>query len=95
MGREIRSHWSVPSTAAAHLTRISLELGGKSPNIVFADADLDRAVEGVVLAAGIRREPSSGMVSSWSPPSSKGAQRHAHRTGRGLWAGRLPDPVHR
>ena len=41
----------IATTAAAHLTRISLELGGKSPNIVFADADLDRAVEGVV--AGI------------------------------------------
>ncbi len=34
--------------AAAHsnLKRVSLELGGKSPNIVFADADLDAAVEG-------------------------------------------------
>jgi (Z)-2-((N-methylformamido)methylene)-5-hydroxybutyrolactone dehydrogenase len=41
----------IAAAAAAHLTRISLELGGKSPNIVFADADLDRAVEGVV--AGI------------------------------------------
>jgi aldehyde dehydrogenase (NAD+) len=41
----------IATTAAAHLTRVSLELGGKSPNIVFADADLDRAVEGVV--AGI------------------------------------------
>ncbi|MCW5629929.1 MAG: aldehyde dehydrogenase family protein [Rhodoferax sp.] len=28
--------------------KISLELGGKSPTIVFADADLDSAVEGVV-----------------------------------------------
>src|SRR3954471_10035110 len=35
-------------TAAANsnLKRVSLELGGKSPNIVFADADLDAAVEG-------------------------------------------------
>jgi phenylacetaldehyde dehydrogenase len=30
----------------ANLKRVSLELGGKSPNIVFADADLDAAVEG-------------------------------------------------
>src|SRR5262249_33516974 len=26
--------------------RVTLELGGKSPNVVFADADLDAAVEG-------------------------------------------------
>ena len=30
--------------------RLSLELGGKSPFIVFEDADLDRAVEGAMLA---------------------------------------------
>lgn len=29
----------------SNLKRVSLELGGKSPNIVFADADLDRAIE--------------------------------------------------
>lgn len=33
----------VMQTAAADLTRVSLELGGKSPNIVFADADLAAA----------------------------------------------------
>jgi aldehyde dehydrogenase (NAD+) len=35
-------------TAAANsnLKRVSLELGGKSPNLVFADADLDAAIEG-------------------------------------------------
>src|SRR5204862_3558708 len=32
--------------AKSNLKRVSLELGGKSPNIVFADADLDAAVEG-------------------------------------------------
>ena len=34
--------------AADTLKRISLELGGKSPNIVFADADLDAAVRGAL-----------------------------------------------
>jgi len=34
------------AAARSNLKRISLELGGKSPNVVFADADLDAAVEG-------------------------------------------------
>ncbi|WAL67815.1 aldehyde dehydrogenase [Amycolatopsis cynarae] len=38
-------------TAAERLARVSLELGGKSPNIVFPDADLPNAVNGVI--AGI------------------------------------------
>src|SRR5437879_10059117 len=32
--------------AAGSLKRLTLELGGKSPNIVFADADIDQAVRG-------------------------------------------------
>ncbi|MDG3004686.1 aldehyde dehydrogenase family protein [Paludisphaera mucosa] len=35
--------------AAQTLKRVTLELGGKSPNIVFADADLDAAVDGAML----------------------------------------------
>jgi betaine-aldehyde dehydrogenase len=31
--------------AARNITRVSLELGGKSANVVFADADMDAAVE--------------------------------------------------
>ncbi len=34
--------------AAAHFKRVSLELGGKSPNIIFDDANLDRAANGVI-----------------------------------------------
>jgi aldehyde dehydrogenase (NAD+) len=34
--------------AAGTLKRLSLELGGKSPNIVFADADLEAAVKGAM-----------------------------------------------
>src|SRR6059036_742734 len=40
----------VMRAAADTLKRISLELGGKSPNIVFADADLELAVKGAVRA---------------------------------------------
>jgi aldehyde dehydrogenase (NAD+) len=42
VGRAIRT-----STAQSH-KKLSLELGGKSPFIVFEDADLDSAVEGLV-----------------------------------------------
>jgi aldehyde dehydrogenase (NAD+) len=34
--------------AADTLKRVTLELGGKSPNIVFADADIDSAVKGTI-----------------------------------------------
>ena len=37
---------SIIAGAAGNLKRVSLELGGKSPVIIFPDADLDRAVEG-------------------------------------------------
>lgn len=36
----------IVQAAAGNLKRVSLELGGKSPNIVFADADLEAAVPG-------------------------------------------------
>jgi acyl-CoA reductase-like NAD-dependent aldehyde dehydrogenase len=35
----------IMALAARNVTRVSLELGGKSANVVFADADLDRCVE--------------------------------------------------
>jgi aldehyde dehydrogenase (NAD+) len=46
-----RTGISVAESAAAHLAPVSLELGGKSPNIVFADADIEAAANGVI--AGI------------------------------------------
>ena len=36
-------------SAAATLKKISLELGGKSPNIFFADSDFETAVEGALF----------------------------------------------
>ena len=38
----------VAAAAGAHLTPVSLELGGKSPLLVFADSDLDLAVRNAV-----------------------------------------------
>ncbi|WP_328374569.1 aldehyde dehydrogenase family protein [Micromonospora zamorensis] len=40
---------AIARSAAANLTPVALELGGKSPQILFPDADLDRAVDAVVL----------------------------------------------
>jgi aldehyde dehydrogenase (NAD+) len=37
------------AAARSNLKRITLELGGKSPNIIFEDVDLDEAVEGAHL----------------------------------------------
>lgn len=39
---------AVNEAAAAGLKKVTLELGGKSPNIVFDDADLDQAVKGAI-----------------------------------------------
>jgi acyl-CoA reductase-like NAD-dependent aldehyde dehydrogenase len=36
---------TIMALAARNITRVSLELGGKSANVVFADADMDTAVE--------------------------------------------------
>jgi betaine-aldehyde dehydrogenase len=39
----------IARTAADNLTKVSLELGGKAPNIVFADADIEQAVSGAMM----------------------------------------------
>ena len=60
----------VASSAAANLTPVSLELGGKSPFVAFADADLDAVVQqavnqfdnaGQVCLAGTRLIVEGGM----------------------------------
>ena len=38
----------IVKASAGNLKRVSLELGGKAPNIVFADADIDAAVQGAI-----------------------------------------------
>jgi acyl-CoA reductase-like NAD-dependent aldehyde dehydrogenase len=42
---------SIVQNAAGNLKKVSLELGGKSPCIVFADADLELAIPGAATAA--------------------------------------------
>ncbi|MEE2706054.1 MAG: aldehyde dehydrogenase family protein [Planctomycetota bacterium] len=43
---EYKTAQTIMADAAETLKRLTFELGGKSPNIVFADADLDAAVAG-------------------------------------------------
>lgn len=47
---EVTTGKKVMSAAAETLKHVTLELGGKSPLLVFADADLDEAVSGAMLA---------------------------------------------
>ncbi|CDG88295.1 gamma-aminobutyraldehyde dehydrogenase [Xenorhabdus bovienii] len=46
----VRAGLQVASSAAANLTRAHLELGGKAPVVIFADADVDKAVKIIVTA---------------------------------------------
>jgi len=48
----------IMADAAANLTKVSLELGGKAPAIVWKDADVDQAVEDVLTA----RTTNTGQV---------------------------------
>ena len=46
---------SIMKNAADTLKRVSLELGGKSPNIFFADADFEAAVDGALFGVFINQ----------------------------------------
>jgi acyl-CoA reductase-like NAD-dependent aldehyde dehydrogenase len=50
--------------AADKLIPVTLELGGKSPMIVCADADLDRAVDGAVIGMRFTRQGQSCTAAS-------------------------------
>ncbi len=46
----VRAGMEVAGSAAKDLKRVHLELGGKAPVIVFDDADIERAAEGIAVA---------------------------------------------
>jgi len=50
----------IAASAAATVKKVALELGGKNPNVVFADADFDAAVDNALNAAFVH----SGQVCS-------------------------------
>src|SRR6266404_3165675 len=49
-GREV-----LKGVATSNLKKVSLELGGKSPNIIFSDADLDAATDGAIFGVFINQ----------------------------------------
>ncbi|MBD1592503.1 aldehyde dehydrogenase family protein [Arthrobacter sp. S1_S22] len=51
---------AIAASAAASVKKVALELGGKNPNIVFADADFDAALDNALNAAFVH----SGQVCS-------------------------------
>ena len=71
--------------SAGNLKRVSLELGGKSPNIIFRDSDLDAAVQsatrgvffnsGQVCTAGTRIFIEQGIYEEFVERSSSTANR--------------------
>ncbi|GGO97920.1 gamma-aminobutyraldehyde dehydrogenase [Wenjunlia tyrosinilytica] len=46
----VRAGVQVARSAAKDVKRVHLELGGKAPVVVFEDADIDKAVEGITVA---------------------------------------------
>jgi len=46
----VRAGMEVAGSAATDLKRVHLELGGKAPVVVFDDADLEKAAEGIAIA---------------------------------------------
>lgn len=46
----VRAGLQVAASAAANLTKAHLELGGKAPAVVFADADMDKAITAITTA---------------------------------------------
>ena len=47
----------IAAAASGNLKKVSLELGGKAPNIIFDDADLDAAIAGAVAGRLLQRGP--------------------------------------
>lgn len=46
----VRAGMQVAESASQRLKRVHLELGGKAPVVVFDDADIEAAVEGIAVA---------------------------------------------
>ena len=81
----VRAGMEVADSAAADLKRVHLELGGKAPVIVFDDADIEKAAEGIAVAGLLQRRPGlhrrhPGAGRTRRP---RRLRRGAHRAGQG------------
>lgn len=74
--------------AADTLKKISLELGGKSPNILFADADFEASVDGALFGRWSR-----ARLVCRANHFLRCRQLRTHRTRRNLWARGCVDSV--
>ena len=66
---------AIMTAAAPNITKVNLELGGKAPAIVMADADIDLAVNAVKVVAGHQQRPGlqlrrAGLRPAAASPSS-------------------------
>ena len=103
----VRAGMEVAGAAAADLKRVHLELGGKAPVVVFDDADIEAAVEGISTAgyfnagqdctAATRVLAGPGVYADFAAAlteAAKGTQdRAARRRGRPLRAGQQRRPA--
>ena len=71
VGREIGAK------AGRALKRVTLELGGKSPNIILPDADLDAAIKGALPGDLLQRRP--GLQRRLAPVRARGPVRRGRR----------------
>ena len=82
--------------AARHMKRVTMELGGKSPNIVFDDANLDEAVKGVVAGhlRGVRPVVRRGFAAARAELDPRRVRRASSwRSSRDVRFGHPSDPA--
>ena len=88
-----RTGGEIMRLASDPVKRVTLELGGKSPNLVFADADLADAVPSSVVGDLLRRGPE--LRGAFAAARRAVALRRRRRAARPSWPGRssVGDPL--
>jgi acyl-CoA reductase-like NAD-dependent aldehyde dehydrogenase len=84
---------SIMHAAADRIVPVSLELGGKSPNIIFPDSDEDWVVDGTIAAARITRQSQSCTTGTRVFVHEKIFDSFVERLGKKLAAMKVGDPL--